>query len=131
MARPHDLGFRMSVDNRSALSAIAGKKADVEDISKIMVQGGPKLLAAVKAASPVDSGALRAGWRVKLENTRRGLELILRNDVLASNDFRYPFAQDRAAPGRYHALKHHGYARDAAEPVIDQIESDIYRLVGR
>ncbi|MYA17677.1 MAG: HK97 gp10 family phage protein [Gammaproteobacteria bacterium] len=131
MARPHDLGFRMDVDSRTALSAIRGKKADIDDIVKVMRQGAPKLLAAVKSASPVDSGALRAGWRVRLQNTRRGLELQLTNDTLARNDFRYPFAQDRARRGRYHALVHEGYARDAAEPVIDAIEDDIYRLAGR
>jgi len=131
MARPHDLGFRMSVDSRSALAALSGKKADVDDIADVLAQGQPRLLSAVKAASPVDSGALRAGWRTRLQNTRRGLELQLTNDVTARNDFRYPFAQDRARRGRYHALVHEGYARDAAEPVIDDIEDEIYRLVER
>lgn len=86
---------------------------------------------ALKKATPVDTGKTRDSWWYDIEITKNGASLIWFNDNYAGNGERYtvPVAilldnghatkDGRWVPGR-------DFIQPALEPVIQQIENDIW-----
>lgn len=109
---------------RDRLSKLSGKSKD-NFIRRELTYCGGKLLELTKKKTPVDTGALRATW--KLSNPRKygdGWEIIMKNPMKYATyvEFGHRLKNGGYYPGRYMATKSINYVKTK---IPKEIEADI------